>query len=201
MGVGFHPPVPDLTPRVDAPLVRWRTLAVYPPAVVSSVANATLLCALADRPQEKEAIARINGVGHRLVDAARSLTPIASTFPERTVRKIPIETKPALWGIAGGAVALAIVGFSWGGWVTGGKAEAAALTRANDAVVMALAPVCVDKFQRGGLRGQSGCAQEGRDMVAGRLRREERLGNSAGKQLVGAVSAVAKACAVLLTTA
>ena len=62
--------------------------------------------------------------------------------------KIPIETKPALWGIAGGAIGLAIVGFTWGGWTTGGKAEANALMRANDAVVVALAPVCVDKFQR-----------------------------------------------------
>ena len=63
---------------------------------------------------------------------------------------IPIETKPALWGIAAGAVALAIVGFGWGGWLTGGKAESAALIRVNDAVVVALAPVCVDKFQRAG---------------------------------------------------
>src|SRR5438094_1947423 len=62
--------------------------------------------------------------------------------------KIPVETKPALWGMAGGAIAAAIVGFSWGGWVTGGKAEAEATQRANAAVVMALAPVCVERFQR-----------------------------------------------------
>ena len=29
--------------------------------------------------------------------------------------------KPALWAIAGGAVALAIVGFTFGGWTPGGK--------------------------------------------------------------------------------
>jgi len=62
--------------------------------------------------------------------------------------KIPIEAKPALWGAVGGAVALAIVGFNWGGWVTGGKAETAAASRVNDAVVLALAPVCVDQFRR-----------------------------------------------------
>lgn len=61
---------------------------------------------------------------------------------------IPIETKPALWGFVGGAVAMAIVGFSWGGWVTGGKSEAAAVMRADAAVVAALAPVCVAKFKR-----------------------------------------------------
>jgi hypothetical protein len=62
--------------------------------------------------------------------------------------KIPVETKPALWGVAGGAVALAIAGFTWGGWVTGGTAKSNALQQSNDAVVAALAPVCVDKFQR-----------------------------------------------------
>jgi alpha/beta superfamily hydrolase len=62
--------------------------------------------------------------------------------------KIPVETKPALWGAAGGAIALAIIGFSWGGWVTGGAAEADATQRANAAVVSALAPVCVERFQK-----------------------------------------------------
>lgn len=62
--------------------------------------------------------------------------------------KIPVETKPALWGAVGGAVALAIVGFNWGGWMTGSKAETAASTRVDNAVIKALAPVCVAKFRR-----------------------------------------------------
>jgi hypothetical protein len=116
--------------------------------------------------------------------------------------KIPIETKPTLWGIAAGAVALAVVGFNWGGWITGGKAEAAALTRVNDAVVQALAPVCVDKFQRAG------------DSVANlaALRKTETWSQGdfvekggwatvPGTNSPARVSAVAKACAVLLTTA
>jgi alpha/beta superfamily hydrolase len=61
--------------------------------------------------------------------------------------QFPVETKPALWGMLGGAIALAVVGFSWGGWVTGGKAEATATDRASAAVVAALAPVCVDRFK------------------------------------------------------
>jgi len=61
---------------------------------------------------------------------------------------IPSEVKPALWGATGGAVALAILGFSWGGWVTGGTAETMAKQRASTAVVAALAPICVDRFQR-----------------------------------------------------
>lgn len=60
---------------------------------------------------------------------------------------IPVETKPALWGAVAGAVLMAIVGFSWGGWVTGGKSETAAALRASTAVTTALAPLCVARFQ------------------------------------------------------
>jgi len=116
--------------------------------------------------------------------------------------KIPIETKPALWGIAGGAVALAIVGFSWGGWVTGGKAEAAALTRANDAVVMALAPVCVDKFQRAGDSAANLAALRKVDAWSqGDFVEKSGWATVPGSNSSERVSAVAKACAVLLTTA
>jgi hypothetical protein len=61
---------------------------------------------------------------------------------------IPSQLKPALWGAAGGAVALAFIGFNWGGWVTGGTAEATAKQRASAAVVSALAPICADKFRQ-----------------------------------------------------
>ena len=53
----------------------------------------------------------------------------------------------SLWGAAGGAVALAIVGFAWGGWVTGGNAEAMALKRSQAAVVAVLTPICIERFQ------------------------------------------------------
>lgn len=32
--------------------------------------------------------------------------------------------QPVVMGAIGGAIALAIVGFGWAGWVTGGRAEA-----------------------------------------------------------------------------
>lgn len=56
---------------------------------------------------------------------------------------IPEWTKPALWGGVVGAVAMAITGFTWGGWVTGSKAEVMASDQAKNAVVAALAPICV----------------------------------------------------------
>ena len=36
-----------------------------------------------------------------------------------------------------------IVGFTWGGWVTGGTAEKMAVTQSGIAVVEALVPVCL----------------------------------------------------------
>jgi alpha/beta superfamily hydrolase len=52
--------------------------------------------------------------------------------------------KPALYGAFGGAIALAIIGFGLGGWMTSSTAEA----RAKAAVVGALAPICANQFQR-----------------------------------------------------
>tara|TARA_R110002049_G_scaffold66127_2_gene172902 strand:+ start:612 stop:965 length:354 start_codon:yes stop_codon:yes gene_type:complete len=62
--------------------------------------------------------------------------------------KLPTETAPVLWGAAGGALALAIVGFTWGGWMTSGNAEVARSDAVDVAVVAALTPVCVANFRR-----------------------------------------------------
>jgi len=53
-----------------------------------------------------------------------------------------------LQGAAAGAVATLVIGFYWGGWVTGGTAKEMAQKSATTAVVSALVPICVDKFQR-----------------------------------------------------
>lgn len=60
---------------------------------------------------------------------------------------IPEWVKPALQGAAAGAIALAIVGFSWGGWVTGGTAQKMASDEARSEVVAALVPVCLQQSQ------------------------------------------------------
>jgi hypothetical protein len=113
--------------------------------------------------------------------------------------KIPIETKPTLWGIAGGAIALAIVGFTWGGWTTGGKAEATAAIRANDAVVVALAPVCVDKFQHAGdATANLAALKKVESWQQGDFVEKGGWATVPGTNSSERVSAVAKACAVLL---
>jgi hypothetical protein len=62
--------------------------------------------------------------------------------------QVPPEVKPACWGALGGAIAVAVIGFTWGGWVTGGTAETLAKQRADAAVVKALTPICVDNFRQ-----------------------------------------------------
>lgn len=57
----------------------------------------------------------------------------------------PEWLKPGLYGAAIGAVFIGVVGFSWGGWMTGGSANEMATSMARDEVVAALVPVCLDK--------------------------------------------------------
>jgi hypothetical protein len=60
----------------------------------------------------------------------------------------PEWLKPGLYGAACGAVALAVAGFSWGGWVTGGTARAMAADQSKADVVAALSLICVDQSKR-----------------------------------------------------
>ena len=62
--------------------------------------------------------------------------------------QFPADLKPVLWGAAAGAIVLAIVGFTWGGWMTSSTANKFASERADSAVVAVLTPICVEKFQQ-----------------------------------------------------
>jgi len=61
---------------------------------------------------------------------------------------IPIQTKPALWGMLAGAIIVTVAGFNWFGWTTRSSSESMAQMQSRSAVVGALAPVCVERFQR-----------------------------------------------------
>lgn len=116
--------------------------------------------------------------------------------------KIPVETKPALWGAVGGAIAAAIIGFSWGGWVTGGTAEADATQRANAAVVAALAPVCVERFQSAADATANLAALKKVDSWSqGDFIEKGGWAAARGSKSTDQLSAVAKACASLLAPA
>ena len=55
--------------------------------------------------------------------------------------------KRLLQGAALGAIATLIIGFYWGGWVTGGTANDMTARSTKAALVAALSPICVDRFQ------------------------------------------------------
>ncbi len=54
------------------------------------------------------------------------------------------KIKVGFWSAIGGAIVLAIIGFNWGGWVTGGTAEGMAV----EAVVDRLTLICVAQFNQ-----------------------------------------------------
>lgn len=59
--------------------------------------------------------------------------------------KLPVWTKPALWGAALGAVALGVIGFSWGGWLTRGNANEMARQQTVAAIAEVLTPYCLER--------------------------------------------------------
>lgn len=64
------------------------------------------------------------------------------------------KIKIGSWSAIGGAIALAIVGFNWGGWVTGGAAAQMAREVAQDAVAERLGSICVAQFNGDSDKGQ-----------------------------------------------
>jgi hypothetical protein len=60
---------------------------------------------------------------------------------------LPEWLKPAIWGVIGGAIAAIVIGFAWGGWVTGGTATKMEAASAEVAVIQAFTPLCVAKAQ------------------------------------------------------
>jgi hypothetical protein len=112
--------------------------------------------------------------------------------------KIGPNVKPALWGAVGGAIALVLVGFWWGGWKTAASARDMVETSSEKAVVLALAPFCVDKFN-----GQSDAAARLDDLKKLAGYEQGSFIEKAGWATFGGEkpnAAVARACANALTT-
>jgi hypothetical protein len=58
------------------------------------------------------------------------------------------KIKLGVWAAIGGAILTMIIGFAWGGWVTGGTAQSTSEEMAADAVANRLAPICVAQFNQ-----------------------------------------------------
>ncbi len=66
----------------------------------------------------------------------------------------PEWLKPGIYGALIGGVFVGVVGFSWGGWMTGGSADKMANAMSRDNVIAALVPVCVDMARTDAQRGE-----------------------------------------------
>lgn len=62
--------------------------------------------------------------------------------------QLPEATKPALWGAVGGAIVAIVIGFAWGGWMTGAQATKMKAAGAELAVVQAFTPLCVVRAEK-----------------------------------------------------
>lgn len=59
------------------------------------------------------------------------------------------KIKLGVWSAIGGAILTMIIGFAFGGWVTGGTARTRTNQVAGEAVIDHLAPICVVQFNQG----------------------------------------------------
>jgi hypothetical protein len=55
-----------------------------------------------------------------------------------------MKAKYGIWGLVLGAVAAMVIGFNWGGWITGAKSRAAT----EAAVLSTRAAICVAQFTK-----------------------------------------------------
>jgi len=54
--------------------------------------------------------------------------------------------KTGIWGVVVGAVLTMIIGFAWGGWVSGSTSMNLGQEMAREAVIERLTPICVAQF-------------------------------------------------------
>jgi len=85
----------------------------------------------------------------------RERIPVATVRGPTVPKKVSFneklrEARPSKKIVVGLMVATAaltmIVGFNWGGWVTGGTSQQRVTTGAEDAVALRLVPICVAQF-------------------------------------------------------
>jgi hypothetical protein len=73
------------------------------------------------------------------------------------------KIKLGLWSGLGGAIVATYIGFNFGGWVTGGSAEAMAKETAATAVSERLGAICVAQLNRDAAKSQKIKEMQGKD--------------------------------------
>ena len=101
---------------------------------------------------EQDKVSKLSDVGKNVwaEDGERSKTVDQEKKVSYRQRwdKARATKKVVFWAIIGAIVLTMIVGFNWGGWVTGSTAQKMGVAMAQDAVVQRLAPICVVQFNQ-----------------------------------------------------
>jgi len=95
------------------------------------------------RPENDNRKAQISANATRMTPTK----PQQETFGQRW-KAVQLSKTAIFWTCLAVIAGTMLVGFTWGGWVTGGTAQKAATTLANDAVVQRLSAICVAQFQQ-----------------------------------------------------
>ena len=118
--------------------------------------------------------------------------PTSAWYQEESLKRL-------LQGAAVGVVATLAIGFGWGGWMLASTAKTLADSTASSAVVAAVAPICVDQFQRSADATDNLTALKKTELMAtGGVCGERRLGDDAGSKALH--PGVPQACAALLNS-
>lgn len=80
------------------------------------------------------------------VAPARATTVVKAPSFREKMNEIRPSKKVTFGLMVAAAVLTMIVGFNWGGWITGGTAVQRADTKAQEAVILRLTPMCVAQF-------------------------------------------------------
>jgi hypothetical protein len=100
----------------------------------------------------QDKVSRLSDVEKNVWDedtpSSKNVKPVYKpNYGERWNQTRPTKTI-VFWSWVATIILIMIVGFSWGGWVTGGTAQKMSETMAQDAVVQRLAPICVYQFNQ-----------------------------------------------------
>lgn len=101
-----------------------------------------------------------------------------------------VKVKYGAWGLISGAVIAMIIGFGWGGWMTGGTAKG----KTDDAVLASRAAICVAQFMKAPDHDRELAAFKATDS----WKRSELIGKAGWDKMPGqeqASGSVAEACA------
>ena len=91
------------------------------------------------------------------------------------------------WACVATAVATMIIGFSWGGWVTGGTSRTMATTAGDAARAELASVICVEQFKAASRFGRQARRVQGHhgQLQEAAVRRDRRLGDHAGAEVSG----------------